>query len=311
MGTDSWTLGIFGSILASFWIADVFYMARVKKALSLRVAAFQTFLWISLGVAFSLYIYYQKGSSATLDYLSAYLTEYALSVDNIFVILLILRYFAIQDIHQHKALLWGVLGAIVMRGIFIFLGAWLIRQFDWILYIFGGLLLYAGINILFAKEEGIDIQRSPILRFTSKYFPITTKEHEGRFFLSIRKRRHLTLMGLAVIMIEGTDLIFAIDSIPAAYGITQDPIIVFTSNIFAIMGLRALYFVLRGIVNRFWALKPAVALILVFVGLKMFLPIIDIHLSSLLSFSIILSGIAGGVAVSLIFPRHDTSQVDG
>src|SRR5688572_8540053 len=209
----------------------------------------------------------KAGRRGAVEYFSAYLTEYALSVDNIFVILLILKYFKVDETYYHKVLFWGILGAIVFRAIFIFVGAYFIHRFHWILYIFGVFLIYSGIKIYFEDgDEKIEPEKNPILKLCRKYLPITAGDQGGKFFFRENGKFAFTPLFLVIILIETTDVIFAIDSIPAAFAITQNEFLIYTSNIFAVMGLRAMFFLLAGIIDRFYLLQKGLSIILFFIG---------------------------------------------
>jgi tellurite resistance protein TerC len=215
------------------------------------------------------FIYFDMGKIKALEFLTGYVIEYSLSVDNIFVFIMIFTYFAVDERYQHKVLFWGILGALIMRAIFIFAGVALIERFHWIIYIFGGFLVFTGLRMLFQKDEGIHPERNPLIRFFRKFLPVTQKMHDDSFFVRIGGKLYATPLFLVLLIIETSDLIFAVDSIPAILAITQDSFIVFTSNIFAIMGLRSLYFAVSGIMDYFRYLKVGLAFVLAFVGIKM------------------------------------------
>jgi len=248
-----------------------------------------------------------------IEYFSAYLTEYALSVDNIFVILLILKYFTVKEEYYHKILFWGILGAVVFRGIFIFVGALLVAEFHSILYGFGILLIYSGIKIYFNdQDESIDPEKNPVLKLCRKYLPITKDEMGGRFIATVDKKLMFTPLFLVIVLIETTDLLFAVDSIPAAFAITQNEFLIYTSNIFAVLGLRAMFFLLAGIIDKFYLLQKGLSIILFFIGAKMLLEIGDAfgwpesitHIRPDLSFSIILVTLALSIIFSVIIPAR-------
>jgi tellurite resistance protein TerC len=255
------------------------------------------------------YLYDEGGLDASVEYFSAYLTEYALSVDNIFVILLILKYFSVKDEYYHKILFWGILGAVMFRGVFIFVMGYWIARFHWILYVFGVFLIYSGIKIYFEdSEEKIDPEKNPILRLCRKYLPITKDEIGGKFLVSIDHKWMFTPLFLVVILVETTDLIFAVDSIPAAFAITQNEFLVYTSNIFAVMGLRAMFFLLAGIIDKFYLLQKGLSIILFFIGAKMLLEIFDILVDPVLSFAVIIATLTLSIIFSVIVPRKEESK---
>lgn len=297
---------IFGAIIFLFLIVDLGLFNKKAHVISTKSALWQSIFWVAISVSFGYLIYaYDGGADASLTYFSAYLTEYALSVDNIFVILLILRYFKVKEAYYHNILFWGILGALVFRAIFIFVGAYLISQFYWILYIFGVFLVYSGIKIFFEDEgDEIDPSKNPILKFARKYLNITKGDFGGRFMIRRSGKLLFTPLFLVIILIETTDLIFAVDSIPAAFAITQSEFIIYTSNIFAVLGLRAKFFLLAGIIDKFYLLQKGLSFILIFIGAKMLLEIFDIHIPIVLSFSVIIVTLIGSIVMSLIIPKR-------
>jgi tellurite resistance protein TerC len=247
---------------------------------------------------------YRKAMS--LEYLTGYLIEKALSVDNIFVMIMIFLSFKVNPKFYHKILFWGIIGAVVMRFSFIFLAAALIQRFEWVLWIFGGILIFTGIKMLFEKEkeeEEKDMKRHPLVRFISKRFRMTRSDYDGRFFVRLRKHLYITPLFLVLVVIEFSDVIFAVDSIPAIFSVTLDPYIVFFSNIFAILGLRSLFFVLSGVVGKFAYLQTGLAVLLAFIGVKMLLNgIFHIEIGTGASLLIIVGILVASIVVSLVFP---------
>ena len=238
----------------------------------MKEATIWTTVWVSLALIFNVGIYYFKGHQPALEFLTGYLIEYSLSVDNIFVFVLVFTAFRVPAVSQHRVLFWGILGAFVMRGIMIGIGAALIHRFEWIIYIFGAFLIYTGIKIAVKKDDdAVHVADNPLVKFVRKHFRMTPHYVGEHFVVRDEKTgaRVLTPMVLVLIVIETTDLIFAVDSIPAIFAVTTDAFIVYTSNVFAILGLRSLYFLLAGIIDRFYYLKPALSFILTFVGVKM------------------------------------------
>ncbi|HNP96449.1 MAG TPA: TerC/Alx family metal homeostasis membrane protein, partial [Cyclobacteriaceae bacterium] len=281
--------GVFAVVIILFLLIDLGVFNKTAHKISTKSALYQSIFWVIVSTAFGylVYRYDDSGSDAALEYFSAYLTEYALSVDNIFVILLILKYFAVKEEYYHNILFWGILGAVVFRGVFIFVGALLIAQFHWILYVFGVFLIYSGIKIYFGdSDEKIDPEKNPVLRLCRKYLPMTKDDMGGKFIVT--KPLMFTPLFLVIVLIETTDLIFAVDSIPAAFAITQNEFLIYTSNIFAVLGLRAMFFLLAGIIDKFYLLQKGLSIILFFIGAKMLLEIFDMHVPVTLSFSVIL-----------------------
>ncbi len=311
---ELWFYGVFALIIIAFLIIDLGFLHKKDEKISFRDALNQSLFWIAISVVFGVAIYFfGGGTDQTFEYFSAYLTEKALSLDNIFVIILILKYFNIEDKYFHKILFWGILGAIVFRAIFIFLGAILISKFVWILYIFGLFLVYQGFRIMFENaEDDIDPGKSPVLRFARRYLRLTKTDMGGRFTVRMDGKLFFTPLFLVLILIETTDLIFAVDSIPAAFAITTDEFVIYTSNIFAVLGLRALFFLLADILNRFYLLQKGLSLILIFIGVKMLMehPILHVHIPTYVSFIVIFSCLAFSMILSVIFPRKEPVTIE-
>jgi tellurite resistance protein TerC len=271
-----------------------------------KEAIIWSIVWISLAILFSicihLFIYPEPGVGRTkaLEFLTGYVIEYSLSVDNIFVFILIFSFFNVDDRYQHKVLFWGILGALIMRASFIFAGVALINRFHWIVIIFGGFLIYTGIRMLFQKEEPADPERNLIIRFFRKFLPVTSTFHNDRLFIKQNRKLYATPLFLVLVIIETSDLIFAVDSIPAILAISKDTFVVYTSNIFAILGLRSLYFAVAGIMGYFRYLKTGLAFVLTFVGLKMLLAFFNIEIHIVLSLLIIVSILMISILSSLI-----------
>jgi tellurite resistance protein TerC len=289
---------IFNAFVLIMLALDLGVFHRKSHDVSVKEALTWTFVWIFLAMVFNVIIYFWKGQQQALEYFTGYLVEKALSVDNIFVFIIIFTYFQIPSKYQHKVLFWGIIGALIMRVIFIFAGVALLERFHFTIYIFGALLIYTGIKMFNHSSSKIDPEKNPVLKFFKKFMPVTQTLHEDKFFVKINGKRFATPLFLVLILIETTDLIFAVDSIPAILAITQDQFIVYTSNVFAILGLRSLYFALAGIVHRFWLLSYGLAIVLVFVGFKMLL--IDYYKIPIeWSLLVIISVIAGSIFLSL------------
>jgi len=268
-----------------------------------KEAAIWTVVWVTLAFLFNLIIFFEFGKIKALEFLTGYVIEYSLSVDNIFVFILIFSYFAVKDQYQHKILFWGILGALIMRGIFIFAGVALINRFHWIVLIFGGFLVFTGIKMLFQKEEEVDPEKNPVIRFFKRILPVTHTLHGDKLFVIKNNLLYATPLFLVLIIIETSDLLFAVDSIPAILAISHDRFIVYTSNIFAILGLRSLYFAIAGIMGLFRYLKVGLAFVLAFVGLKMIIAFFNFEIPIVLSLLVIISILIISILASVIIPQ--------
>ncbi len=303
--------GVFAVIITVFLLLDLGIFHKTAHKISTKTALYQSIFWVFISTIFGYLVYHfddsaDGGADALLEYFSAYLTEYALSVDNIFVILLILKYFAVKEEYYHKVLFWGILGAVFFRGFFIFVGAYLIGQFHWILYVFGVFLIYSGIKIYFEdSDEKIDPEKNPIMRFCRAYLPISKDEKGGQFLVKESGKYLFTSLFLVVILIETTDLIFAVDSIPAAFAITQNEFLIYTSNIFAVLGLRAMFFLLAGVIDKFYLLQKGLSVILFFIGAKMLLEIIHFKIPIVLSFAVIIATLTLSIVFSIVVPKKE------
>jgi tellurite resistance protein TerC len=284
-----------------------------RKAHEVRVteAAAWTVVWVSLALAFNYAIHRTMGREAGLEFLTGYLVEKALSVDNVFVFVLVFSYFRVPAKYQHRVLFWGILGALVMRGAMILAGAALLERFHWVIYVFGAFLVFTGLRMALERERHIDPEANPVIRLIRRAVPITPAYHGQRFF--VREvgpggvvRRVATPLLVVLVVVETTDLVFAVDSIPAIFAITTDPFLVFTSNVFAILGLRAMYFLLAGVIHRFRFLQLGLSAVLVFVGAKMLLA--DVFpLPVAVSLGVVGGVLAASVLASLAFPRRDAA----
>ena len=282
---------------------DLGVFNREAHVISVKEAAIWSTVWISLSLLFNLGIYLFAGPEPALAYLTGYLIEKALSVDNIFVMVVIFGYFGVEPKYQHRVLFWGILGALVMRGTFIGLGTMLIERFHAILFIFGALLVVTGLRMSLRDEKPFD-ESNKVLRIVRQVLPVSAQYHGKHFMVVENGRRLFTPLFLVLVMVEVTDLIFAIDSIPAIFAVTTDPFLVYTSNIFAILGLRSLYFLLAGVVHKFHFLRYGLAFILVFVGVKML--IADwVHIPIVVSLGVIAGAITVSIIVSMLFPQQN------
>lgn len=264
-------------------------------------------VWITLALLFGLFIYLDKdfGPVKALEFLTGYVIEYSLSVDNIFVFILIFTYFGVNSQYQHKILFWGILGALIMRGIFIFAGVALINRFHWIVIIFGGFLVFTGIRMLFQKEIVVDPEKNVMVKFFRRFLPVSSSLHGDKLFITENGKLYATPLFLVLLIIESSDLVFAVDSIPAILAISKDTFIVYTSNIFAILGLRSLYFALAGIMGIFHYLKIGLAFVLTFVGAKMLLAYFHFEIPIVTSLGIIISILLISILASVFIKRSE------
>jgi len=280
---------------------DLYGFNRHAHALSLREAAAWSMVWVTLSLGFNYWILRVHGVTPALEFFTGYLIEKSLSMDNILVFLLVFRAFGIEPRFQHRVLFWGVLGALALRGLLIALGAALIHQFAWILYIFGAFLVYVGLHLLIRGHKDFEPQRNPLLAWARRHFPMAESQ-EAHFLVSERGRRTITRLFLALVVIESTDLLFALDSVPAVFGITRDPFLVYSSNVCAILGLRAFYFLLAGVLPLFRYLDAGVSSVLIFVGAKM---LADpwIHVPTYISLAVVGGLLGTAMAASLFSAR--------
>lgn len=288
--------------------ADLGIFQKTAKRISLKEAALWSGIWVTLSLSFATGVWHVMGREQGLEFLTGYLIEYALSVDNIFVFLLIFSYFKVPEKHQHRVLFWGILGALVLRGAMILMGAALVARFAWLLYIFGAFLVFTGIRMALQKEESsYDPRRDPVFRLANRIIPVTSEYHDERFFVRLTDangyvRRHATPLFIVLIVINTTDIVFATDSIPAIFAVTRDPFIIYTSNICAVLGLRALYFLLAGIMDKFHYLKIGLSLVLIFIGVKMLLEDF-FHIPIIASLAVVAAILASAIFASLLRPQ--------
>jgi tellurite resistance protein TerC len=269
MSEEAMLWGGFSVFVLGMLALDLGVFHRKSHEVSVKEALTWTAVWIGLAMLFNLFVFYYFDKETALEFFTAYLVEKSLSIDNIFVIIMIFSYFNVPASYQHKVLFWGILGALVMRVIFIFAGIELIHKFHWLIYVFGGFLVFTGIRMVVGEDKPMNPENNPLVKFVRTLFPVTESFEGDKFFINRDQKIWATPLFIVVVLIEATDLIFAVDSIPAIISISEDPFIVYTSNVFAILGLRSLYFALAGIEKYFTYLKYGLATILVFVGLKM------------------------------------------
>jgi tellurite resistance protein TerC len=289
----------FNIIVFALLAIDLGVLNRHAHEVSIREAAIWSAVWIGVSLAFGAVVYVVKGAEAGLQFYSAYLIEKSLSVDNIFVFVLIFAYFAVAPRYQHRVLFWGIIGALVMRGIIIFSGAALIQRFEWIMYIFGAFLVVTGIRLARRQEAAPDPSHNPVVRLARRFIPFSEDYADDKFFIRQAGKLLATPLFLVLLVVETSDLMFAVDSIPAVFAVSQDPFIVYTSNVFAILGLRALYFLVAGAIQRLEYLQQGLAVILVFVGVKMLVR--DLYeVPTILSLAVIVLVLAVVVVASLL-----------
>src|SRR5688572_1831571 len=335
-----WHWAGFLAVIVVFLALDLGVFHKQARVVRFKEAMGWTALWFSLAMAFAGALVPARGKEEALEFLTGYLLELSLSMDNVFVIALIFAYFRVPSEYQHRVLFWGILGALVMRGIMIGAGAALVKQFHWTLYIFGAFLVYSGIKMMFVDDEGVHPEKNPFIKLARRFFPVT-HEYDGQKFVTVIRTRTeevstlrsaatedgsysegkdsrsmstavvegtqkaLTPLALVLVMVETTDLVFALDSIPAIFGITTDNFLVFTSNVFAILGLRSLYFVLAGAIEYFRYLKYGLSIVLIFIGGKMLVDYWDIKLSTTLSLGVVVGILVISIVFSIIAGRRE------
>ena len=294
----------FAVIVVVLLALDLGVFNRKSHVIGVKEALIMSAFWIGIALAFNAVIFWQMGSQSGLEYTAAYVMEKALSVDNLFVFIIIFAFFGITPEYQHKILFYGIIGALVFRAIFIFAGVTLVEKFDWLLYIFGIFLLITAVKLAVQKDQKVDPDKNIVVRGFKKIMPVSTDSQGGKFFVRNAGVLAATPLFLALLVIETTYIVFAVDSIPAVMGITTDMFVVYTSNVFAILGLRSLYFALAGIMSAMYYLKYGLAVILGFVGIKMLLPIWGYHVDVLVSLGVILVVLLVAIIASVIRNRH-------
>lgn len=317
MGFDHsmWAWVGFAAFILLMLSIDLGLFNRKAHSVTYKEAAIWSAVWVALALLFSVLVFKNLGHQKGLEFLTGYIIELSLSVDNLFVFLLIFSYFKVPAKYQHRVLYWGVLGALLMRITMIFLGAALIDRFHWIIYIFGVFLIYTGFKMFREEETELEPEQNPVVRLVTRYIPIT-RHYEGKnFFTHVDGRLTGTLLLLVLVIVEVTDLVFAVDSIPAIFGVTTDRFIIYTSNVFAILGLRTLYFLLAGVVEKFHYLKTGLGIVLSLIGVKMvteefLLKVADKQTLTLASLLLVAIVLAGAVACSLIWPKQAERDID-
>lgn len=298
----------FGGIVLVLIVLDLFVFNRRSHTIRFREAVLWTCFWMGIALSFNLFVYGTMGARPALEFLTGYVVEQSLSVDNLFVFALILRYFGVPEAFLHRVLYLGILMAILFRALFIAAGVALLHQFHWIIYVFGAMLVLTGVRMMFQDDEELEPEKNPVIRLFRRIFPVTEHYEGNRFFVRRSARLWATPLFIVVLFLAVTDIVFAVDSIPAVLAITQDTFIVYTSNIFAVLGLRALFFVLAGVLNLFHHLRYGLAVILVFVGAKMLgSSFIEVPIG--VSLGVIAGVLALSILASLLWPKRDEATV--
>lgn len=312
MTTDQIAYVVFGAVLVLALIFDLGLLSRKGHRVTIRQALYQTFFWVGLALAFLVFLWLESGQTIALEYLSGYLMEWSLSIDNIFVFILIFSAFNVKEKNFGRVLLIGILMAIVFRVIFITVGVALVDRFEWILYIFGGFLIYTGIRMFVAGDDDeFDPKKSGVYRFLKRIIPLVPHDGDGKLAVRENGKKYYTILFVVVIMLAAIDIVFALDSIPAVMGISRDKLVIYTSNIFAVLGLRSLFFLLRGAVNKFDYLQQGIAIVLVFIGLKMLAEHwinqwIDKSVQVFISLGVIMVCISGSIFYSMFMDRKNS-----
>jgi len=301
--------GLFNVFILCMLAIDLFVFNKEAHEITIKESLTWTVVWIILSLLFGIGVYNYMGADHAIDYYTGYLIEKSLSVDNIFVFILIFSYFNVDAKYQHKVLFWGILGALVMRLIFIFTGVALLERFHWIIYVFGSFLIITGFRLAYEHDREIHPERNPVLKLVRKIIPVSKRYHGDRFFIHKMGKRFATPMFIVLVVVETTDVIFALDSIPAILAITTDRFIVYSSNAFAILGLRALYFALSGIIKLFQYLHYGLAMILIFVGIKMMISDFY-HIPTPYALAFVATTLTVSVVVSIMFPKEDEEEIE-
>ena len=305
---------VFGVVIGAL-LLDLLVFNRNAHEISMKEAAYASIGWVTLGIAFGIFVWIDLGRKAGGEYFAAYILEKSLSIDNLFVFALLFSYFAVPKIYQHRVLFWGVVGALIFRGIFIAAGSALITRFEFVLAFFGIILLASAYKMAFSSHDAVDPEKNPILKLMRKRVPMTGDYHGQKFFTKIDLKRYATPLFAVLVIVETTDIVFALDSIPAVFGITRDPFIVFASNAFAILGLRALYFLVAGLLDRFSALKYGLSFILAFIGVKLIAGYVgeffdkDWHAPIWMSLGVIVASLTVSIIYSLVLTAPTPAEV--
>jgi tellurite resistance protein TerC len=301
----------FNAFVLALLALDLGVFHRRPHVVSLRESIGWTVAWVLLAIGFNAGVWYYAGSEKALEFLTGYVVEKSLSVDNVFVFALLFSYFAVPPLYQHKVLFWGIVGALLLRAAMIGAGAVLIAHFSWVIYVFGAFLILTGIKLVLKRDETLHPERNPVVRWFKRLMPVTTEYRGASFFVREGGRRSATPLFLVLLLVEFTDIIFAVDSIPAIFAVTDDPFIVYSSNVFAMLGLRSLYFALAGVMGKFRFLKPALGVLLAFVGVKMLLAHTAYRIDTLVSLGVIAGILTTAVFASLRWPAARSAIAAG
>jgi len=309
MDTTELSYWVFGSVLLLAVIFDLGLLSKKSKSITIRQAFYQTLFWISLAFGFGVFVWYTEGRTTAIEYISAYLMEWSLSIDNIFVFILIFSFFGVKKEYYGRVLLLGILMAIIFRIIFIAIGIALVANFGWILYIFGAFLVFTGLKMFFVEQDDeFDPSKNKVYVLLQKIIPLTHEDAQGKFTKRINGKKYYTMLFVVIILLATTDIVFALDSIPAVFAITQNKLVIYSSNIFAVLGLRSLFFLLRGAVSKFDYLQQGIAIVLVFIGVKMLIEYFDIHIPTWVSLSVIVVCLVGSIVFSIYNKKVDIPE---
>ena len=311
MTSDQLTYLLFGGLVIIALIFDLGLLSKKNAHITLAKALWQTVFWVALALAFMGFMWFEYGHKTAIEYISAYLTEWSLSIDNIFVFILIFSFFGMKEAYYARVLLIGILMAIVFRVIFITIGIALVERFGWLLYIFGGILIVTGVKMFTAKhDDEVNLSENRVYNMLKKILPLVNDDGEGRFTVRRDGKKYYTSIFVVVVMLATTDIVFALDSIPAVFGISTHRVVIYTSNIFAVLGLRSLFFLLRGAVGKFAYLQQGIAIVLVFIGLKMLVEFFDIHVPIVISLLVILVCLITSIVYSMNVANREEKEIE-
>lgn len=313
MNAEQITYLTFGGLLILALVFDLGLLSRKQSHITIKKAFWQTAFWVSLALLFWGFLWIENNHKVALEYMSAYLMEWSLSIDNIFVFILIFSFFKVREKFYARVLLIGILMAIVLRIIFISVGIGLVQRFEWILYIFGGILVYTGISMFITKQsDQVDLEKNRIYRLLKRVLPLTPSDGDGKWVMRVNGKKYYTTLFVVVIILATTDVLFALDSIPAVFAISQDPEVIFTSNIFAVLGLRSLFFLLKGAANKFSHLQQGIAFVLIFIGAKMLAEMFGFkEIPVYISLLVIVISILASIVYSISVAKKDSTEDKG